>query len=164
MKHLIFTMSLLLLVSCNNSKKEEHIVEHNMHETESVSHEKHETRQTKTAINNDWINDIQLDNGAKWLANKQTTEGVNKMLLLISESKTETVEDYLRLANILNDKKNTLVKKCTMTGPSHDNLHVFLHPLIEKIDVLLATKTNVEGSETLKSIQYNLNAYNTYFK
>ena len=167
MKHLIFTMSLLALVSCKDSKKEEHVTEHNTQEqvsTEAVSHKEHETHQENAVLNNNWMNEIQLDNGAKWLADKQTTEGVNTMLKLISESKTETVEDYLSLANKLNDRKNTLVKECTMTGPSHDNLHVFLHPLIEKIEVLLETKTTEEGSETLKSMTYNLNVYKTYFK
>ncbi len=161
MKHLIYSMSLLALISCKDSKKEEHVTEHNTQEqvsTEAILLEEN------AALNNNWINEIQLDNGDKWLANIKTTEGVNRMLKLISESKTETVEDYLSLANKLNDRKNTLVKECTMTGPSHDNLHMFLHPLIEKIDVLLETKTTEESAETLKSITDNLNAYNTYFK
>jgi PBP1b-binding outer membrane lipoprotein LpoB len=154
-----------ILSSCNNGKKEAHATEHSTKEqVEAVSHENHETHQANAVINNNWMNDIQMDNGSKWLANIETTEGVNDMLKLISESKTETVKDYLSFANKLNNRKNTVVKECTMTGPSHDNLHVFLHPLIEKIDVLLKTKTIGEGAETLKSITDNLNAYKTYFK
>jgi PBP1b-binding outer membrane lipoprotein LpoB len=161
---LSIAMMAFILSSCNN-KKETHATEHDtQNETEVVSHENHEVHETSSVLNNNWMNEIQLDNGSKWLANIETTDGVNDMLKLISESKTETVEDYLSLADKLNTRKNTLVKECTMTGPSHDNLHVFLHPLIEKIDVLLKTKTTEEGAETLKSITDNLNAYNSYFK
>lgn len=167
MKHLILAMSLLALVSCKDSKKEDHVTEHKTQKDvakEAVSHEEHETDQVNAVLNNNWMDEIQLNNGDKWLADIKTTKGVNTMLKLISESKTETVEDYVILANKLNDRKNILIKECTMTGSSHDNLHVFLHPLIEKIDVLLKTKTIGEGAETLKSITDNLNAYKSYFK
>ncbi|HLV39535.1 hypothetical protein [Xanthomarina sp.] len=166
MKKTLLSIAMLafILTSCNN-KKEEHATEQNtQEETEIVSHENHETHQASSALNNNWMNEIQMDNGSQWLANIETTDGVNDMLKLISESKTETVADYLSLADKLNSRKNTLVKECTMTGPSHDNLHVFLHPLIEKINVLLETKTTEEGAEALKSITDNLNAYTTYFK
>ncbi|EGV44796.1 hypothetical protein BZARG_217 [Bizionia argentinensis JUB59] len=167
MKKTILTIAMMALIfsSCNNNKKEEPVAEQNTEEkVDAVSHEKHEQHQEHRALNNNWMNEIQMDNGSKWLANIETTDGVNDMLELISESKTETVEDYLGLANKLNERKNTLVKECTMTGPSHDNLHVFLHPLIEKTDALLETKTTEEGSEILKSITDNLNAYKTYFQ
>ncbi|MCX7549103.1 hypothetical protein OS188_14190 [Xanthomarina sp. F1114] len=161
---LSFAMLAFILSSCNN-KKEEAATEQTIQEpVEVVSHENHDTHHASSALNNDWMNEIQMDNGSQWEANIETTDGVNDMLKLISESKTETVEDYLGLANKLNERKNTLVKECTMTGPSHDNLHVFLHPLIEKIDVLLETKTTEEGATALKSIEDNLNAYTTYFK
>lgn len=161
---LSIAMMAFILSSCNN-KKEEAVIEQSTQEpVEVVSHEDHDTHQASSVLNNDWMNEIQMNNGSQWAANIETTDGVNDMLKLISETKTETVEDYLGLADKLNSRKNTLVKECTMTGPSHDNLHVFLHPLIEKINVLLETKTTEEGAETLKSITDNLNAYTTYFK
>ncbi|MEO8932714.1 MAG: hypothetical protein ABI295_00275 [Xanthomarina sp.] len=167
MKKTILSIAMLafILTSCNNSKKEEQAEEQILQdEIEVVAHDNHGQDHASLVLNNNWMDDIQLDNGDKWLANIETTDGVNDMLKLISENKTETVEDYLSLANKLNDRKNTLVKECTMDGPSHDNLHVFLHPLIEKIAVLLKTETTEAGAETLKSITDNLNAYTTYFK
>ena len=162
---LSIAMVAFILSSCNNNKKAENATEQNIQEkVETVSHENHETHQASSVLNNNWINEIQMDNGAKWAANIETTNGINDMLKFISEAKTETVEGYLNLADKLNSRKNTLVKECSMTGPSHDNLHIFLHPLIEKIDVLLETKSTEEGTETLKSITDNLNAYTTYFK
>lgn len=162
---LSIAMMAFILTSCNNNKKEAPAAEQiTQEDTEVVSHENHDSHDASSVLNNNWMNEIQLDNGSKWLANIETTDGVNDMLKLISEAKTESIEDYLSLADKLNTRKNTLVKECTMTGPSHDNLHVFLHPLIEKIDVLLETKTTEEGAKVLKSITDNLNAYTTYFK
>ncbi|TYB76307.1 hypothetical protein [Bizionia myxarmorum] len=167
MKKTLVTMAMMavILSSCNNTKKDEAATEVKMDEQiEVVSHENEETHQSGSALGNTWMEEIQMDNGAKWAANIETTDGVNDMLKMISEAKTETVDDYLSLANKLNERKNTLVKECTMKGPSHDNLHVFLHPLIEKIDMLLKTETTAQGSETLESITANLNAYNNYFE
>lgn len=51
-----------------------------------------------------------------------------------------------------------------MKGASHDNLHVFLMPLIEKVDAL-REETDMEKNKALfASIFYNLEAYDTYFK
>ncbi|HLV14197.1 MAG TPA: hypothetical protein VKY41_03375 [Xanthomarina sp.] len=163
---LSIAMMAFILTSCNNNNKKEAPAAEQItqEDTEVVSHENHDSHDASSVLNNNWMNEIQLDNGSKWLANIETTDGVNDMLKLISEAKTESIEDYLSLADKLNTRKNTLVKECTMTGPSHDNLHVFLHPLIEKIDVLLETKTTEEGAKVLKSITDNLNAYTTYFK
>ena len=116
------------------------------------------------ALNNAWVNEIKLDNGNKWEANLETTEGVDKMLNLVKSSAPKTVEDYHALASKLNEDKNVVVKKCTMEGPSHDNLHVFLHPLIEKIEALGKVSNTDEGAETLASIKENLEGYYNYFQ
>jgi len=45
MKHLILAMSLLVLVNCKDSKKEDHVTKHKTQEhvaKEAVSHEEHE--------------------------------------------------------------------------------------------------------------------------
>ncbi|MCM4167449.1 hypothetical protein KCTC52924_01056 [Arenibacter antarcticus] len=115
-------------------------------------------------LNNDWVSEIALNNGIKWEANLETTTGVAAMSKLISESKTTSTEDYKRLGNALNEVKNTLVKECTMTGASHDNLHVFLHPLIEKIELLQKTATTDEGVTIKNNISDHLEGYYTYFK
>ena len=148
----------VILISCNEKKDKvmETTVKEMENEKEKIVHE-------ENIINNNWVNEIQLNNNSKWDANIETTQGVDAMLKYIDESNPETVENYLALANELNDEKNLLVKECTMTGPSHDNLHIFLHPLIEKINHLSKTSSIEEGSEITKSINENLVAYKNYF-
>ncbi len=148
----------VILISCN--EKKDKVMETTVKEMEN---EKDKVVHEENIINNNWVNEIQLNNNSKWDANIETTQGVDAMLKYIDESNPETVENYLALANELNDEKNFLVKECTMTGPSHDNLHIFLHPLIEKINHLPKTSSIEEGSEITKSINENLEAYKNYF-
>ncbi len=166
MKRIILTTAIIsaLLISCNetNHKHENSDI---VETTEGVhEHEMEEMPAETHSLNNAWVNDIKLDNGSKWEANLETTEGVDKMLGLLKSTNTKTVEDYHSLASKLNDNKNVVVKKCTMEGPSHDNLHVFLHPLIEKIEALGKVATVEEGSQVTASIKENLDGYYTYFK
>jgi hypothetical protein len=111
-----------------------------------------------------WTNEIVLNNGIKWSANTETTDGVRDMLLLITDSKIKTTSDYKKLGEALNNIKNTVVKECTMKGAPHDNLHVWLHPLIEKIALLQKAENPKEGSQLISGIQEHLEAYYDYFE
>lgn len=166
MKKTILSLAILsaLLVSCNETKyKHDASTETIQHDAEGHSNHKEMAHDTHT-MDNAWVNEIKLNNGSKWEANLETNEGVDKMLNLVKTSDSQTVEEYHTLASKLNEDKNYVVKKCTMEGPSHDNLHVFLHPLIEKIDALGKVSTTDEGAELTASIKENLEAYYHYFQ
>jgi len=150
----------LLMIGCKETKKE--IPNESETTTEMVDLENRSERSQEPDDN--WVNDIVLNNGAKWQANKETTDGVKKMLLLITDNEATTIDDYKELGDKLSEVKNWVVKECTMEGPSHDNLHVWLYPLIKKIEQLQKTETTNEGAKTLADIIENLNAYYTYFK
>jgi hypothetical protein len=151
----------IILTSCNDTKKKE-----NTTETIAVeeTHKEVKTDTKSNTLNNNWITNIKLDGNVKWDANIETTQGVNKMKKSIAEANLKTVEDYHALASLLNNEKNFVIKECTMKGPSHDNLHIFLLPLIDKISLLVETTSIQEGSEITESIIDNLNAYENYFQ
>ena len=158
MKRTIMVMILCTLpfASCKQESKENQKNSETQSETIAVE-KKHE-------LNNDWVNEIILNNGIKWQANQETTDGVLRMLELITNSQTSTVEDYLKLGNGLNEIKNTVVKECTMKGASHDNLHIWLHPLIEKIALLQKTENPKDGAQITSNIKEHLEAYYDYFE
>lgn len=159
MKKVIFTVAMLsaVLIGCKDNKQNEG-------EKVSQTEVQEITTDNTVALNNSWLEEIQLDQGTKWEANIETTQGVNEMAAIIEKSSPKTVEDYHRLAEQLNEQKNFIVKECTMEGPSHDNLHVFLHPLIEKIDALAKVSSKNEAEEILESVQKNIDEYYNYFK
>ncbi|MFL0352579.1 hypothetical protein [Xanthomarina sp. GH4-25] len=167
MKKILLSIAMMafILSSCINNKKEPHAVEQNTQaETEVVSHENQESLDANSVINNNWMNEIQLDNGKKWIANEETNIGVQQMKTTLNTNETLTLDDYHNLASELNNSKNYVIKECTMKGASHDYLHVWLLPLIEKLDALSEAMTTNEASEIKQSIVENVNAYSDYFQ
>jgi len=164
MKQLIFIMSLIAFISCKDNKKQEKLIQNKNVEKHTKATLEHHQENAATVYNNLWTVDIQLNNGQKWNANSETNEGVQKMQNSIKTHTTITLEDYHKLAEQLNDDKNYVIKNCTMKGPSHDNLHIWLLPLIEKIDALSETKILEDTSKIKHMIVENINSYNTYFK
>tara|TARA_R110000868_G_scaffold344468_1_gene605486 strand:+ start:11355 stop:11849 length:495 start_codon:yes stop_codon:yes gene_type:complete len=164
MKHLLIILSLTAFVSCKENKPQE---KEAPNETlEQSSNATHEQEQEKVPIvyDNAWKAEIMLDNGIKWDANIETTQGVLKMQELLKTVNTGSIEDYQKLAEKLNDIKNKIVKECSMTGASHDNLHVWLLPLIKKIDGLSKEESLENASIIKQSIVENIDMYFNYFK
>ncbi len=80
---------------------------------------------------------VKLNNGDKWEANVETTNGIGLMLGSVGDMPAEpTLEDFRALHKTLNVRFQTILQKCTMTGEAHNQLHNYLMPLKEKIDLL----------------------------
>ena len=163
MKYLIFTMSLLALVSCKDNKNQETENKEKAVETSVETTNEHHEHETSNIYANAWTNDIELNNGSKWQANIETNEGVERMKKSLKTQTTNSLEDYSKLVEQLNVDKNYVIKNCTMKGDSHDNLHVWLMPLIEKIEALSEAKTLEEAAKLKQSIEENVNAYDSIF-
>lgn len=164
MKHLIFTISLLALVSCKDHKNQESNTEMNTVEEPTKIREEHHNNEASDVYGNAWTKEIVMNNGAKWEADAKTNEGVEKIQNTIKTQVTNTMDEYHKLAEQLNDDKNYIIKNCTMKGASHDNLHVWLLPLIAKIEALSESKTVDDASKIKQSIEENIEGYYTYFK
>lgn len=164
MKQLIFSIGLLALVSCKDSKNQEMDKKEAVTETTTETISKQHNGETSNIYANAWKNEIELNNGDKWLANPETNEGIERMKSTLNTHTTDNLEDYVALVEKLNVDKNYVIKNCTMKGPSHDNLHVWLMPLIEKLDALSEVKSLEEASKIKQSIRENVEAYDTYFQ
>jgi len=101
-----------------------------------------------------------LNNGNKWKANAETTEGIKKMMNLVNEYLKKGDTDSQKLGESLEKEFTTVLQKCTMTGEAHEQLHNYLLPLKAKFDRLKETN-NVES---VNEIQTYLNNYNNYFE
>lgn len=160
MKQLIFAIGLLAFVSCKDSKT----TENNMKQTVDATDDHDHDHDMSDVYANAWTHEIKLDNGRKWEANVESNDGVAKMQSIIETTETNTLEDYYKLTEELNIAKNFVIKNCTMKGESHDNLHVWLLPLIDKLNALSDAKTLEEAAKLKQSIKDNVNAYSDYFE
>jgi len=142
------------LLGCKEAQKEETII------TEQTAVEQKEDAHGEQ---NNWMSQIQLDKESKWKANIETTEGIQAMSSRIAEDESNSIKHYKKLASDLNDLKNNIIKECTMEGESHDNLHVFLVPLVDKIEALGEVNSVHEGAEITKDIREHLEVYYNFF-
>ena len=110
-----------------------------------------------------WEQEITLHEGAQWKANRETTEGILQMSNMTEEFTASSPQEFRALGDALNEEKNLLIKRCTMTGASHANLHIYLQPLLAKIAELQETSTREEGEQLLQEIKEHLSAYHSYF-
>jgi hypothetical protein len=101
---------------------------------------------------------IKTDNGKPWIANPETTEGINNMINLVNEQKTD--DNIAQLKEQLEDELVLVLKRCTMKGPAHEQLHHYLLPLKRKIDEL--EKTNYHTG--IHELANYLDQYKYYFQ
>jgi hypothetical protein len=103
---------------------------------------------------------LQLNNGNNWSANPETTAGIERMLEIINDVNLE----HATMGRNLNLEMKTIFAECTMKGEAHDQLHLYLIPLV-KLFRNLKEETNPEQA-TIKQLEIKqyLDTYHTYFK
>lgn len=99
---------------------------------------------------------VQLDDGKKWQANPETTQGIRNMQSLLSGATENTAELSAQLEN----EFNLIFKNCTMTGEAHEQLHNYLLPMKEQLKQLKDSNTEAQREE----IQAYLKTYDNYFE
>lgn len=71
--------------------------------------------------------------------------------------------DYKILAENLKDQNTQLIKSCTMSGKSHDELHKWLHPHLEIVKALENETDEIKAGEIVKQLQHSYQEYHNYF-
>lgn len=106
---------------------------------------------------------LKLNNGEKWIANKETHVGVTKMDSIISAFKHNTDNDYIILGELLSIQTSSIIKNCTMKGESHDQLHVVLVPMLDEISSLKETDKKTKET-SLEKLEVLIQKYFEHFK
>lgn len=107
---------------------------------------------------------INLNNGEKWMVNEEMKPFILEAeSILIEYIETGSV-DYQTLATQLKDKNSGLIKSCTMTGESHDELHKWLHPHMDLIKDLGQESDLDKAQSIVDDLQTSFNAYHQYFQ
>ena len=105
--------------------------------------------------------DIQLNNGEKWLVEPS-------MLLIIRKMENEVnqfdQQSFSQLGKQLTIDIEELTSNCTMTGQAHDELHKWLLPYIDIVDHLVQTNDQKEAKAVYQQIKQSFHTFNQYFK
>ena len=108
---------------------------------------------------------LTLDDGRKWQVDEPTRESAAKIASLAADAESvASVEDARALGKALDEELDTLVRRCKMTGPAHDQLHVFLVALFPEVEAL-EQKTDLGELQAARAeIGELLEAYSTHFE
>lgn len=148
--HLMILLSTIsiLAISCGRQPASDHDDKHTEHAEEGHTAE--------TAIS--------LNNGEKWEANPETTEGIKNLTNLVDGFLMDQGRNaYLGLKSQLEGEFTMIFQKCTMTGEAHDQLHNYLLPMKGMFERLASEKPEVRR-DNLEKLSGHLSRYSKYFQ
>lgn len=108
--------------------------------------------------------ELGLNNGEKWPVNPEMMVHVAASDSLVRNFEPGSDDSHAKLTAALEDKKNRLIASCTMKGPAHDALHLWLMPYIGDIDQLAEAETEAEKEQALADLQQSFDSFYTYFE
>ena len=107
---------------------------------------------------------VELNEGEKWEANRETTQGIENMENTLNQfDKNSDIQAYKSLSKELEREFTMIFQKCTMKGEAHNQLHNYLIPLKDYIKGLGADEQQTAEKNYEKMIPH-LAAYSHYFE
>lgn len=152
MKKIIFISLLFYSLSACTSSHENH-EEHNTHSENEAAHEEH---------HHDDSEEIVLNKGEKWLVDSNMMSFIRKMEKAVTTFDSKK-GDYESLSKTLQENLDQLTSNCTMTGQAHDELHKWLLPYIDLVDVLANAENDEQAKSALEDLVDSFETFNTYF-
>ena len=106
-----------------------------------------------------------LNDGEKWQMDAHTRTAIKNLdSLLKSQEPIKSLEEYNQLGEKLDEELILLIRGCTMEGPDHDQLHVFLGYFYPKVQSL-KKETTVDTAEKILNEMKNLfTEYHKHFE
>ncbi|MBX2930717.1 MAG: hypothetical protein KF781_02080 [Chitinophagaceae bacterium] len=156
MKKIIFlSLSSLIIISCNN---------HNTEEPTSVQDTTTVTTMQEEEHTNEDAEAIVLDNGQKWKINEEMKPFILAMENIVDAYLKEQSKNYTFLAAQLKEKNTALIESCTMQGKSHDELHKWLHPHLERVKALEKAENEQQANDIATQIKQSFEVFYQYFQ
>ena len=122
------------------------------------------TDKEKEVVHEAQDNAVTLDNGDKWHANFATTKGILNMKTLIKTvNKDSDIDAYRVLGENLQKEFQHIFQRCDMTGEAHNQLHNYLHPMVDWFKELKEGELN-QCQSAANALKEHLEKYDSYFK
>jgi len=148
----IMVFAIALTYSCGSQTKEKH------------DHEQSEKIEKTDEDHHSDSNGLVLNDGKLWIANPETTTGVENMVNIMNAfTEKDKVEAYGKLRESLKAEFSMIFQKCSMTGEAHNQLHNFLVPIKDAFETLASTDLK-ECQESYDNLNKHLKEYKKYFK
>lgn len=106
---------------------------------------------------------LALNNGSKWKINEEMKPFLDKSAAVLKDFTNAKRTDFNQLGTDLSDITNQLIKSCTMKGPDHDMLHVWLEPHLKLIKSLKEVQAKEEAEKIISDLNLSFETFNKYF-
>ncbi|MEX0997462.1 MAG: hypothetical protein WDZ45_10470 [Flavobacteriaceae bacterium] len=106
--------------------------------------------------------ELRLNNGKKWTANAETTQGVLAMQEHMDDFRDLENGNYTQLKSQLELEFKTIFEKCTMKGESHEQLHNYLYPIRDYFSALGKDKESAKAA--FSKLESYIPVYFEYFE
>ncbi len=108
---------------------------------------------------------LTLDGGKKWQVDDSTRASAARLAGLLEDADPALTLDGARaLGQALDEELDVLVKGCKMTGPAHDQLHVFLVALFPQVEALRQETDPAALERARDEVGSLLAAYDRHFE
>jgi hypothetical protein len=146
MKYLAIIAAIILMASCENQES------------------KQKTETEEVVVHEAQADVVILIDNEKWNANFATTKGIVNMKELMLEINNDSeLSDYRELGTGLQKEFQNIFARCDMTGEAHNQLHNYLHPMLDWFTVFKEGDLD-ECKSATNAFSEHLEKYGSYFK
>ncbi len=107
---------------------------------------------------------LTLNDGARWQLDESTRSVFAESRSSLKGGDPATLEEAHALAATLKEQQGRLIRGCTMTGSSHDELHTFLKAWIPGVKALGDAKTLAEAQAQVVTLRGYADAMDLHFE
>jgi hypothetical protein len=110
------------------------------------------------------LSGLSLDNGKPWMMDEHTRKVSREMKTTFFEADHSKLKTLNTLGKKLDTQLQELIAGCTMTGPAHDQLHVFLNDHMPTIAALSKAENLKTARESAIKLKGQFESYQQYFQ
>jgi hypothetical protein len=163
-KNILLLLATSLIVACGNQLNQEQdaaeATHEHSHDSEHATHEhSHDTEPTNTTS-------LALNNGAKWEADESTRKHTSALIKATDAFEQQPKKDlaaYHAFADEAQSILQELINGCTMEGPNHDALHLWLEPVLNDVKNLKDCKEETTAKEKATVLTTDIKKYPQFF-
>ena len=109
---------------------------------------------------------LSLNNGQKWQTDESTRKHAAKLNNMINDFEKQadkSLSAHHSLADKTQEELQQLINDCTMEGPDHDALHLWLEPVLNDVKALKKTATDEDVQTAAANLSEDVRKYNEFF-
>jgi hypothetical protein len=130
----VLILLLMLIAACNSPQSPQP-------ENKTVNHNEHA------------VATVPLNAGHKWKVDEATRKNVAAMVQIVNDTIYNNAGKRKEFAASMQSQIDTLVKECTMQGPAHDALHIWLEKVLKDVKDLKEDKNPQTSAALAKDVK-----------